>query len=556
MNMIKVFVSNLNEYIEVEGGEELSSILQRLRLKGRHLCALVNNKLEALSFQVFAPKMIEFLPESAPESLLVYTRSLCMMLFKSVTTLYPGCKLMIEHSVSGGYLFRIVGSNDAPAPEVSEDTADAIRSELRRLQMANLPFERHETLTSEVIEIMKRQHLNDKVTLLETINRLYTIYYTLDGLADTWQGPLAPHTGCIDRFDVQPSDEGFLLSVIDADGNLNHAGVQPKMAQAFANQLRLEEVLRVKNAGELNLAVKKKKVASLINVAEAMHEKQIATIASRIAQNRKEGKSRFVFVAGPSSSGKTTSAKRLAVQLMTELIQPKIISLDDYFIDREHTPRDASGDYDFESLYALDLQRLNADLTALIRGEEINLPSYSFELGKRVEKHRPLRLADDEVLVIEGIHGLNPHLINQIDSQQVFKVYVSALTTMHIDNHNWISTSDNRLLRRIVRDYKYRGTSAYESIRRWPSVRRGEQKWIFPFQENADAMFNSSLLFEIGVMKPFAEPLLREVPHSSREYADAYRLLRLLSNFETIPADQVPPTSLLREFLGGSSFKY
>ncbi len=262
------------------------------------------------------------------------------------------------------------------------------------------------------------------------------------------------------------------------------------------------------------------------------------------------------MIAGPSSSGKTTSAKRLSIQLMTNLIVPKMISLDDYFVDREHTPKDENGEYDYESLYSLDLERLNSDLSRLLRGEEINLPSYSFEYGRRIEKEKPLRLDKNDVLVIEGIHGLNPELTASINPDEVYKVYVSALTTLKIDNHNWISTSDNRLLRRIVRDSKYRHISALDTIRRWPSVRRGEEKWIFPFSENADATFNSSLIFELGVMKQYAEPVLREVPKDLPEYAEAFRLLRFLSYFEPIPADQIPTTSLLREFLGGSSFRY
>ena len=315
-------------------------------------------------------------------------------------------------------------------------------------------------------------------------------------------------------------------------------------------------MIRVRNVGELNKAVQENRTAGLINVAEAMHEKLIGRISDEIAQRRKEGGAGVVLVAGPSSSGKTTSTKRLAIQLATNLIVPKMISLDDYFVNREDTPRDESGDYDFESLYSLDLERLNSDLTRLLKGEEVNIPTYSFELGRRVEKPKPLRLEKNDVLLMEGIHGLNPELTRSLANDHVFKVYVSALTTLKIDNHNWISTSDNRLLRRIVRDHKYRKTSALETIRRWPSVRRGEEKWIFPFSENADATFNSSLIFELGVMKEYAMPLLREVPRDNVAYSEAYRLMKLLSYFETIPADQIPSTSLLREFLGGSSFRY
>ncbi|MDE5874309.1 MAG: nucleoside kinase, partial [Muribaculaceae bacterium] len=353
--------------------------------------------------------------------------------------------------------------------------------------------------------------------------------------------------------------EGFLLFAFDrptTDRILIDNPPQEKMYKAFTDQLMFNRVIRVKNVGELNRAVNERRTSDLINVAEAMHDKLLGRISDDIAARRKEGGAHIVMLAGPSSSGKTTTCKRLAIQLMTNLIVPKMISLDDYFVDREHTPRDADGDYDYESLHALDLERLNSDLSRLLAGEEINLPTYSFEFGKRIEKEKPLRLDKNDVLIIEGIHGLNPELTSGINPDEIYKVYVSALTTLKIDDHNWISTSDNRLLRRIVRDYKYRHTSALDTIRRWPSVRRGEEKWIFPFSENADATFNSSLIFELGVMKEYAEPVLRSVPRDDVAYAEAFRLLRLLSYFESIPADQIPTTSLLREFLGGSSFHY
>ena len=300
------------------------------------------------------------------------------------------------------------------------------------------------------------------------------------------------------------------------------------------------------------MSVRRRTVRDLINVAEAMHERQIGSIADRIVDSG----AKIVLLAGPSSSGKTTTCKRLAIQLMTRLVTPKMISLDDYFVDRHVTPRDESGDYDYESLYALDLARLNSDLTSLLAGEEVNLPTYSFELGARIEKPKKMQMRPTDVLILEGIHGLNPELTSSISASSIFKIYVSALTTLSIDDHNWISPNDNRLLRRIVRDYRYRSTSALDTIRRWPSVRRGEEKWIFPFQENADATFNSSLIFELGVMKEYAEPLLRQVPHNVEQYSNAYRLLRFLEYFDPIPSDQIPHTSLLREFLGGSSFHY
>lgn len=557
---LKIYCVNVGRYIEVDGGESLSEIALRLNkeLPFKPICARVNNKNENLSFPVFMPKMVEFLDASSQSGRRVYTRSLCMILYRAVEECLPGVSLRMEHSVSRGYYCRIFNhGQDSPVIPDSETVA-RIKECMRNLVNADLPFERRDRLTEDALRIFRRQRLDSKVLLLETTRQLYTTYYKLDGLADSYYGPLAPSTGHMDVFNLIPYKEGMLLLARDSQ-NPNVAAspsVQEKMYRAFTDYLRFNRAIKVSNVGELNRVVQNHRTADLINVAEAMHDKLLGRISDDIMARRREGGARIILIAGPSSSGKTTSAKRLAIQLMTNLMSPKMISLDDYFIDREHTPRDADGDYDYESLYALDLERLNSDLKRLLAGEEINLPTYSFELGRRIERSRPLKLGPDDVLVIEGIHGLNPDLIPDLDPKDVYKVYVSALTTLGIDDHNWISTTDNRLLRRIVRDHKYRHTSARETIRRWPSVRRGEEKWIFPYQENADATFNSSLLFELGVMKPYAEPLLQEVPHDCPEYTEASRLLRFLSYFNTIPAEQIPATSLLREFLGGSSFKY
>ena len=323
---------------------------------------------------------------------------------------------------------------------------------------------------------------------------------------------------------------------------------QEKMYHAFTDYLAFNRVIGVDDAGDLNNAVAGKETAMLINVAEALHDKKIGRISDEISRRYAEGGAKVVLIAGPSSSGKTTFTKRLAIQLMTNLLN--------YFVNRNVTPRDADGEYDFESLYALDLDTFNRDLNALIAGEEIDLPTYNFELGQRVYKGRKLKLNDNSVLLIEGIHGLNPELTSHIDAKMKYMVYVSALTTLSIDDHNWVPTTDNRLLRRIIRDYKYRGVSAADTIKRWPSVRRGEERWIFPFQENADAMFNPSLIFELGVMKEFAEEILNGVPRDIPEYAEAFRLRKLLSYFTPITDRLIPSTSLLREFLGGSSFHY
>ncbi len=556
---MKIYCKNTENYVSVIGGEKVIDLIPRLRseLPFSPICARVNNKTEDLCFPLYSPKQVEFLSACTPSGHRVYVRSLCMMLYKAVKEIYPDATLCIEHSMSSGYFCRLI--RDGKPMEVNQTVADELLSHMKKLHETNIPYRRKEHLTKDVISMFRRQGLDEKVTLLETLHELYTTYYRLGDISDTYYGPLAPSTGFIGNFDIRPYKDGFLLfaaSHEETEKILEKNPPQEKMYKAFTDQLMFNRVIQVKNVGELNMAVKNRRTAELINVAEAMHDKLLGRISDRIAARRKEGGAGIVLIAGPSSSGKTTSTKRLAIQLMTNLIVPKMISLDDYFVDREHTPLDETGDYDYESLHALDLELLNSDLRRLLAGEEINLPTYSFDLGRRIERHRPLRLDSNDVLLIEGIHGLNPELTGAINPDNIFKIYVSALTTLKIDNHNWISTSDNRLLRRIVRDYKYRHTSALDTIKRWPSVRRGEEKWIFPFSENADATFNSSLIFELGVMKQYAEPILRDVPRDVEQYAEAYRLMRFLSYFEPIPADQIPTTSLLREFLGGSSFRY
>ena len=391
--------------------------------------------------------------------------------------------------------------------------------------------------------------------LLKSTGRLYTTYYDIDGYIDYYYGSLLTNTSQIYLFGLEKYYDGLLLRIPsrqhpDELGEMTH---QDKMFGIFKEHHQWQDILGLSTIGDLNEAISMGYSSQLIMVSEALQEKKIAKIADEIAQRKGI---KLVLIAGPSSSGKTTTCKRLSVQLAVNSIKPIGISLDDYFLDREKTPRDEKGDYDFEHLHALNLPLFNEQLTALFRGEEVELPRYDFPTGKSVKSGRRLRLNDNEILVIEGIHALNPELTAQIPSEQIFRVYASALTTVLLDNHNYIPTTDNRLLRRIIRDHKYRAVSAQETIRRWPSVRAGENKWIFPFQENADAMFNTAMLFELAVIKRQAEPLLEEVPENCPEYAEAYRLRKFLSYIRPIPEDQIPPTSLLREFLGGSSFKY
>lgn len=552
---LRIYCTNLSEYIDFQGGETLSDILKRIsdRIGFTPICARVNNKTEDLSFPLFSPKMVEYLPLSNPSGRRVYIRSLCMLLYRAVDRCLPGARLVIEHSMSNGYYCRLFN-----AGEITDAMVDSLRAEMRSLVERDLPFERKERLRTDVIDIFRRQGLKDKVRLYETIHELYLTYYRLDGLCDTYYGPLAPSTGALRVFDLQKFSDGLLLLGPGPDDvSVPQTPVkQEKMHRAFDEHLAFNHIIGVQNVGELNDAVRNRRTADLINVAEALHDKKIASIADEITRRYHEGGARVVLIAGPSSSGKTTTTKRLAIYLMTNLLVPKMISLDNYFVDRTRTPRDESGDYDYESLYALDLELFNRNLNDLIAGKEVELPTYNFETGTRQFKGDKIRLDDNSILLIEGIHGLNPQLTASIEERMKYRVYVSALTTLSIDDHNWVPTSDNRLLRRIIRDHKYRGTSAIETIRRWPSVRRGEEKWIFPFQENADSTFNSSLIFELGVMKDYGREILEQVPHDTPEYSEAYRLMKFLSFFSPIGERLIPPTSLLREFLGGSSFHY
>lgn len=552
---MEIYVENLNRYIEVNGGDTLLSVASQLseELGFTPICALVNNKNEALSYPIYGPKSVRFLPITSSSGERVYVRSLCMVLYKAVSEIVPDGRLSIDHSISRGYYCRLLNVEKPSAELVGK-----LRKRMAELIVADIPFGRHEKLTTHVKELFEHEGLDDKVLLLDTTHELYTTYYTLDGTADSYYGALAPSTGILHAFNLVPYKEGMLLLAFDPDNTAQPRpqSLQEKMYTSFTEHLRFNQVIGVRNVGQLNRAVNEGHTADLINVAEALHAKKISSIADEITRRYNEGGARIVLIAGPSSSGKTTTTKRLATFLTTNLLRPQMISLDDYFVDRHVTPRDETGDYDYESLYALDLEQFNDDLNALLRGETVELPSYNFESGTRTYKGNRLHLDDNSILLIEGIHGLNPELTMAIDEKMKFRLYVSALTTLSIDDHNWVPTTDNRLLRRIIRDHKYRGTSAVDTLKRWASVRRGEERWIFPYQENADAMFNSSLIFELGVMKEYGEKILADVPHDIPEYAEAYRLIKFLSYFAPIGEKLIPPTSLLREFLGGSSFHY
>jgi len=556
MPEITIYCKNICREITINGGESLSGILDMIRdqIPFNPICALVNNKAESLDFPIYHPKEIEFISHENTLGHYTYIRSLCMMLYRATAELCPERRLAIVHSISNGYYCRFLDNG-----MVTETLVAGLEAKMKEYVEQDIPFIPHEERRTDVIAKFRSQGLEEKALLLETLHDIYFKYYTLDNLADSFYAPLAPSTSHLRTFALAKYHEGFLLLGPSSENPMvtQKPVIQEKMHQAFNEHLQFNRIIGVSTVGQLNKSVNRRRAADLINVAEALHAKKISQIADLITQHYRDGGARIILIAGPSSSGKTTTAKRLAIFLQTNLLKPKTISLDNYFVDRRDTPRDSDGDYDYESLHALDLELFNRNLTDLIAGKEVALPTYNFETGTRQFRNgNKMKLDANSILLIEGIHGLNPELTAQIPEKMKFRVYVSALTTLAIDYHNWISTSDNRLLRRIIRDYKYRGTSAIETIRRWPSVRRGEEKWIFPYQENADATFNSTLIFELAVMKDYALEILRNVPNDRPEYTQAHRLRTFLNLINPIPAAQLPPTSLLREFLGGSSLRY
>jgi len=555
---LKIYCKNINEYITIDGGETLldvyDTIKGRIGLQSEAVCALVNNRVEDLRYPIYSPKHVEYIDITSNAGYRVMTRSLCMVLYKAINDLYPGKRLCIQCSISNGHYCQLKHEEEFVTPQV----VATLKQRMQEIVDADIPFVRRERLTVDVIEMFRKQGLKDKVRLLETINELYTTYYKLDDVIDSFFGPLVASTGCLKVFDLIPYEQGMLLLGPDRKDITQVASweKQPKLFQAYIDYINLNKVIGVGDVGELNNAITAGEAPMLINVVEALHNKLFTQIADEITRRYHEGGARVVLIAGPSSSGKTTSSKRLAIQLMTNYIVPKVIELDNYFVDRHHTPRDEQGDYDYESLYALDLEQFNKDVTDLLAGKEVAMPTYNFQTGEREYRGNTLKLEQNDILLMEGIHGLNPELTRLIPEDQKFRLFVSALTTLNIDDHNWIGTYDNRLLRRIIRDHKYRGSNAQQTIQRWASVRRGEEKWIMPFHENADATFNSSLLFELSVMKNYALPILRQVPINVPEYAEASRLMKFLSYFEPLDEKDIPSTSLLREFLGGSSFHY
>ena len=550
--VIQIRCKNNKKSQKVEIGSTLFDIFSAFDLKMTHgpVSARVNNKVEGMHYRVYNSKDVEFLDMTSSSGSRAYTRTLFFVLCKAVQDIYPATDVVIDIPVSNGFYVDI----RLGRPVVDEDV-NFIRRRMQEIIDARMPIRRFTVPTEEAVALFQAKGDVEKVKLLKTSGAIYTTYYKIGDYVDYYYGTLLTNTSQLYLFGLEKYYDGMLLRIpsLKNPDVLGEMTRQDKMFEIFKEHHRWQSILGIRTVGDFNQAIDANYSTGIINISEALQEKKIAKIAEEIA-SRKGVK--LVLLAGPSSSGKTTSCKRLSIQLAVNGLKPLQISLDDYFVDREKTPKDASGEYDYESIYALDLDLINEQFNALFRGEEVELPKYDFQSGKSKKSGNKLKMNDNNVLVVEGIHALNPELTAHIPQEQIFRVYASALTTILLDNHNYIPTTDNRLLRRIIRDYKYRGVSAQETIHRWPSVRAGENKWIFPFQENADAMLNTAMLYELAVIKTQAEPLLQQVPENCEEYAEAYRLLKFLKYFKGIPYNNLPPTSLLREFLGGSSFHY
>ena len=550
--VIQIRCKNNKKIVNVNIGSTLSDVLNEINLKMPYgpVCAKVNNKVEGLHYRLYHKKDVEFLDMTSGSGSRNYTRSVFFVLCKAVKDIWPESHVVIDIPVSNGYYCDLrIGR-----PVTEEDVAK-VKARMDEIIAAAMPIRRHESVTEKAIKLFSDLGDTAKVKLLQTTGRLYTTYYDIDGYYDFYYGSLLTNTKQIYLYGLDKYYDGMLLRIptMTDPSKLPEMIRQDKLFEIFKEHHHWQDVMEIRTVGDFNNAVATDHSIDLINISEALQEKKIAHIADEIAQRKGV---KLILLAGPSSSGKTTTCKRLSIQLIANGLRPLQISLDDYFVDREQSPRDENGDYDFESIHALNLKLINEQFNALFHGEEVELPRYDFPTGKSVKSGNKLKMEDNNVLVVEGIHALNPELTAQIPEELKYRVYVSALTTILLDDHNYIPTTDNRLLRRIIRDYKYRGVDARETIRRWPSVRAGENKWIFPFQENADVMFNSAMLFELAVIKQQAEPLLEQVPENCPEYSEAYRLLKFLKYIKPIPNTDIPPTSLLREFLGGSSFKY
>ena len=568
IDSVQVVCANFDRTLEVPAGTSLLELAGRVGpVAHPFLAALVDNRLRELTYRIYTPVTVRFVDSTTFAGIRVYQRTAWFVLQKAVHDLWPACTLHIRHSMGPSGVYCELETDENPetpydgaaAPSAfGAAEAQALRGRMEELAAADLPIVRHKMLTSEVREIYAAQRAEDKIALLDTRPRLYSRLYTLDDTAGYFYGSLAPSTGYLALFDIVPCHNGFYLSLPrrTAPDTLDPYTEQRQLFGIFREYQSWVRMMGVPTVGKLNAAVLAGNSRSLILVSEAFHERKFAELANRILEANHTRGTRTVLISGPSSSGKTTSAKRLAIQLGVLGLYPVMISLDDYFVDREKTPKDENGDYDYEALEAIDVALFNDHLQRLMRGERVDIPRYDFITGHRVWDKAPLQLNDRSVLIIEGIHGLNPKLTPGIPDALKFKIYVSCFTSVTMDNLTRIPTTDNRLLRRLTRDSRQRGADALSTLSRWPSVRRGEEKHIFPYQEYADAMLNSSLLYEISVLRPYAETLLHQVPDTVPEYDEARRLLRFLDNFSPIAPDTIPPTSILREFIGGSTFTY
>ena len=550
--LLHIRCKNNKKSLKVPMGSTLSDVFKEINLQMPYgpVSAKVNNKVEGLHYRLYHNKDVEYLDLHTQSGIRTYTRSLFLVLCKAVHDLYSRSEVIIDIPVSNGYYCNLKLGRAITAEDVNR-----IRTRMQEIVNAHLPIQRFETTTEEAIDMFSKLGDEQKAKLLKSSGTLYTVYYVLDDYKDYYYGSMLTNTSQLYLFGLEPYFDGVLLRIpsVQDPSQLGALIRQDKMFEVFKEHHRWQSLLGIKTVGDFNEAVGNGEATNLINVSEALQEKKISQIADKIAAKKDI---KVVLIAGPSSSGKTTFCKRLSVQLLASGVKPVQISLDDYFVNREETPKDEQGEYDYESIYALNIPLINEQFNALFNGQEVELPKYNFQTGSSEKSGNKLHLEENNVLVVEGIHALNPTLTAQIPDDKKFKIYASALTTILLDNHNYIPTTDNRLLRRIVRDYKYRGCSAQETIRRWPSVRAGENKWIFPYQEQADVMFNTAMLFELAVIKPQAEEVLEQVPENCEEYAEAYRLRKFLKYFSPLPFRDLPPTSLLREFLGGSSFKY
>ncbi|MDD4609081.1 MAG: nucleoside kinase [Bacteroidaceae bacterium] len=553
---LQIFCKNNNIIRKFPIGSTLLDIYRGYNLDIPYgpLCARVNNKTESLNYQAFRSKDVEFINIQDPSGMRTYVRSVCFVLYKAVKDLYPEGTLLFEHAISKGYFCKL----HIHQP-ITEEVIDKLRDRMQEIITADIPYEESECRTKEAVKLFKEHNMPDKVKLLESSGMLYSKFYKLADTIDYYYSCLLPSTGYIKIFDIETYYDGILLRIPQKDSPLELEPMveQEKMYAVFKEHLKWLDIMGMSNVGDLNNVCLDGKATDIIKVAEALQEKKISRIADHIHDEMANGRQiKMILISGPSSSGKTTFSKRLAVQLMANGIKPFPIELDNYFVNRVDTPKDENGEYDYETITAIDLPYFNQQLQEVLDGQEVEIPRYNFITGKREESGVKIKLQENSILILEGIHALNPDLTPHISDDKKFKIYVSTLTDISLDDHNWISTTDNRLLRRIIRDYNYRGYSAQETISRWPSVEKGERKWIFPFQENADVMFNSSLLYEFAVLRPYVEPVLRTVPNNLPEYSEAHRLLKFIHYFVTIKVNEIPPTSLLREFLGGSSFRY